>query len=193
MRTPSFRLILPALVLLTAGTLSAQAAVETYKIDAVHSNISFKIRHLMSKVQGRFGKAEGVVALDTKDITKSSVDVSIDTNSISTNDEKRDGHLKTPDFFDVAKYPTITFKSTKVKETSKGHLEVTGVFTMHGVARNLVLPITFLGTQTDPYKNVVAGFEGGTTLNRTNFDMGYAPGLLGNDVEIDLNIEARKQ
>ena len=192
MRNLSHRLLLPALVLVTAA-FPVQAAVDTYKIDGVHSNISFKVRHLMSKVQGRFGKAEGVVNVDTQDITRSSVDVTISVASISTNEEKRDGHLKSPDFFDAAKFPTITFKSTSVKEVSKGQLEVTGTFTMKGVSKTLVLPITNLGTQTDPWKHVVAGFEGALKINRMDYGVSYGKGLVGDDVDIDLNIEAQKQ
>ena len=192
MRTPSFRLILPALVLLTAGTIPAQAAVDTYKIDGVHSNVGFKVRHLMSKVQGRFGKVEGTVNEDTQDISKSSVDVTIQVASVSTNEDKRDGHLKGPDFFDSEKFPAITFKSTAVREVSKGVLEVTGTFTMKGVSKTIVLPINNLGTQVDPWKNVVAGFEGAIKVNRMDYGVSYGKGLVGDDVDIDLNIEARK-
>jgi len=197
MRNPSYRLILPVLALVAAlpgASLAAltPATVDTYKIDAVHSNIGFKVRHLMSKVQGRFGKAEGTVTVDTRDITKSSVDVTIDVATISTNDDKRDGHLKGADFFDAAKFPTITFKSTAVKEVAKGRLEVTGTFTMKGVSKTIVIPINNLGTLVDPWKNVVAGFEGAVKVNRMDYGVSYGPGLVGDDVDIDLNIEAKK-
>ena len=182
------------LALLPAAGLMAQApaAVETYRIDAVHSNVGFRVRHLMSKVTGRFGKVAGTVSLDAKDVTRSSVDVTIDVASVSTNDDKRDGHLRSADFFDAAKYPTITFKSTSVREVAKGRLEVTGVFTMRGVSRTLVLPVTSLGTAADPGKNVVAGFEAALKLNRQDFGVSYGPGLVGDEVEIDLNVEAKK-
>ncbi|BDU71965.1 YceI family protein [Mesoterricola silvestris] len=197
MRNPLTRFALPALVLLlsvpSASLLAATpSSVDTYKIDGVHSSVGFRVRHLLSKVQGRFGKAEGTVQIDTKDITKSKVDVTIDVASISTNEEKRDAHLKGPDFFDAAKFPTITFKSTAVKEVSKGKLEVTGTFTMKGVSKTIVLPITNLGTAVDPWKNVVAAFEGATRLNRMDYGVSYGAGLVGDDVDIDLNIEAKK-
>jgi polyisoprenoid-binding protein YceI len=118
--------------------------------------------------------------------------VTIDVASVSTNDDKRDGHLKSPDFFDAAKYPTITFKSTAVKQVAKDKLEVTGVFSMHGVTRTLVIPVVSLGTAADPWKNVVAGFEGALKLNRQEFGVSYDPGLVGDEVEIDLNVEAKK-
>lgn len=175
-----------------ATRLMAQAPADIYKIDAVHSNIGFRVRHLMSKVTGRFGKVDGTLVLNTQDPTKSSVAVTIDVASVSTNDEKRDGHLKSPDFFDAAKFPTITFKSTAIREVAKGRLEVTGIFTMKGVTRTLVLPITSLGTAADPWKNIVAGFEGELKLNRQDYGVSYGPGLVGDEVEIDLNVEAKK-
>jgi polyisoprenoid-binding protein YceI len=196
MRNRSSQLILSALALVAVmpSTLAAQtpAGVEVFQIDAVHSNVEFKVRHLMSKVTGRFGKVDGTVTLNTKDVAKSSVDVTIAVSSISTNDAKRDGHLLSPDFFDAAKYPTITFKSTSVKEVAKGRLEVTGTFTMRGVSKTLVLPISNLGTAADPWKNVVAGFEGALKLNRQDYGVSYGPGLVGDEVDIDLNVEAKK-
>jgi polyisoprenoid-binding protein YceI len=196
MRNRSSQLILSALALVAVmpSTLAAQtpAGVEVFQIDTVHSNVEFKVRHLMSKVTGRFGKVDGTVTLNTKDVAKSSVDVTIAVSSISTNDAKRDGHLLSPDFFDAAKYPTITFKSTSVKEVAKGRLEVTGTFTMRGVSKTLVLPISNLGTAADPWKNVVAGFEGALKLNRQDYGVSYGPGLVGDEVDIDLNVEAKK-
>jgi polyisoprenoid-binding protein YceI len=196
MRNRSSLLILSATTLLAAmpATLAAQtpAGVQVFQIDAVHSNVEFKVRHLMSKVTGRFGKVDGTVTLNTQDIAKSSVDVTIAVSSISTNDAKRDGHLMSPDFFDAAKFPTITFKSTSVKEVAKGRLEVTGTFTMRGVSKTLVLPISNLGTAADPWKNVVAGFEGALKLNRQDYGVSYGPGLVGDEVDIDLNVEAKK-
>ena len=180
--------VLPA----TGLRAATPAAVETYQIDPAHSNVGFRVRHLMSKVTGRFGKVAGTVNLDPKDVTRSSVEVTIDVASVSTNDDKRDGHLKSPDFFDAAKYPTITFKSTAVKQVAKDQLEVTGLFTMHGVTRTLVIPVLSLGTAVDPWKNVVAGFEGALKLNRQEYGVSYGPGLVGDEVEIDLNVEAKK-
>jgi polyisoprenoid-binding protein YceI len=197
MRNRSRHLILSAVTLLAAMPASAlmaqaPAGVDTYKIDSVHSNIGFRVRHLMSKVTGRFGKVDGTLHLDPRDPTRSSVDVTIEVASISTNDDKRDGHLKSPDFFDAAKFPTITFRSTSVKEVAKGRLEVTGSFTMKGVTKTLVLPITSLGTGVDPWKSVVAGFEGELKLNRQDYGVSYGPGLVGDEVDIDLNVEAKK-
>jgi len=197
MRNLSTTLRLSALAMMLAMpaarlAAAAPAGTETYRIDAVHSNIGFRVRHLMSKVTGRFGKVEGTVFINSQDLTKSSVDVTIDVASVTTNDDKRDGHLKSPDFFDAARFPTITFKSTSIREVAKGRLEVTGVFTMKGVTKTLVLPITSLGTAADPWKNIVAGFEGELKLNRQDYGVSYGPGLVGDEVEIDLNVEAKK-
>jgi len=197
MRNLSSNLRLSALALMLAMPAArlmaaTPAGTDTYKIDAVHSNIGFRVRHLMSKVTGRFGKVDGTLSINNQDLTRSTVDVTIDVASVTTNDDKRDGHLKSPDFFDAAKYPTITFKSTAIKEVAKGRLEVTGIFTMKGVTKTLVLPITSLGTAADPWKNIVAGFEGELKLNRQDYGVSYGPGLVGDEVEIDLNVEAKK-
>ncbi len=197
MRNPASTLALPIVALMlsapSAGLMAAiPSTVDTYKIDSVHSSVGFRVRHLLSKVQGRFGKAEGTVKVDTADITKSSVDVTIDVATVSTNEDKRDAHLKGPDFFDAAKFPTITFKSSAVKEVAKGKLEITGTFTMKGVSKTIVLPVTNLGTAVDPWKNVVAAFEGAVRINRMDYGVSYGAGLVGDDVDVELNIEAKK-
>lgn len=189
MRHP-FRAVLATLAL-AALPLAAQ---DTYKIDPVHSEISFKIRHLLAKTSGRFTKFSGTIKVDTADLSKSSVEVSIDAASINTDNEKRDEHLKSADFFDVAKYPTLTFKSTSVKEVAKGKLEVTGDFTLHGVTKRVTFPITNAGTQPGMQPgSVVAGFvDGALTINRNDYGIKTYPGALGDDVAISLNVEAGK-
>lgn len=189
MRHP-FRTVLATLAL-AALPLAAQDA---YKVDPVHSEISFKIRHLLAKTSGRFTKFSGTVKVDTADISKSSVEVSIDAASINTDNEARDKHLKSADFFDVEKFPAITFKSTAVKEVAKGKLEVTGDFTLHGVTKRVTFPITNAGTQPGMQPGtVVAGFvDGALTINRNDFGIKTYPGALGDDVAISLNVEAGK-
>lgn len=192
--TRPVRLMLPALLLVAPAF-----AVDTYKIDAVHSEVGFKVRHLVSRTSGRFTKFEGTIQLDEKNIGNSSVDVNIDVASINTDNASRDGHLKSPDFFDAAKFPTITFKSTSVKEVSKGQLQVTGDFTMHGITKRITLPITSLGGIATPFKDFRAGFEGSLKLNRQEFGVKWNKTLdaggavLGDDVDISLAIEAVKQ
>jgi polyisoprenoid-binding protein YceI len=189
MRHP-FRAVLAVLALAALPAL----AQDTYKIDPVHSEVSFKIRHLLAKVSGRFTKFSGDIKIDTKDINKSSVEVSIEVASINTDNESRDKHLKTPDFFDAEKFPAITFKSTSVKEVAKGKLEVTGDFTLHGVTKRITFPITNAGTQPGMKPGtVVAGFiDGALTINRNDFGIKTFPGALGDDVVISLNVEAGK-
>ena len=189
MRHP-FRSVL-ALLALAALPAFAQ---DTYKIDPVHSEISFKIRHLLAKTSGRFTKFGGTIKVDTADVSKSSVEVSIEAASINTDMEARDKHLKSPDFFDVEKFPTITFKSTSVKEVAKGKLEITGDFTLHGVTKRITFPITNAGTQPGMQPgSIVAGFiDGALTINRNDYGIKTFPGALGDDVAISLNIEAGK-
>ncbi len=189
MRHP-FRTLLAVLALAALPAL----AQDTYKIDPVHSEISFKIRHLLAKVNGRFTKFSGDIQVDAKDITKSTVEVSIDAASINTDNEARDKHLRSDAFFDVAKYPTITFKSTSVKEVSKGKLEVTGDFTLHGVTKRITFPITNAGTMAGMQPgSVVGGFtDGALTINRNEYGIKTFPGALGDDVAIALNVEAGK-
>jgi len=186
-------LTLPAAGQGTPAVPPTAQSVDTYQIDAVHSSVAFKVRHLISKVPGHFATYQGKVMVDTKDITRSSVDVTIDAASISTGVDGRDTHLKGPQFFDVAKFPTLSFKSTAVKEVSKGMLEVTGTFTMHGVAKTITIPVTNLGTTAGMKPgSVVAGFEATLKLNRSDYGMGFMVGPLGDEVDISLNIEAGK-
>lgn len=189
MRHP-FRTVLAVLALAALPAL----AQDSYKIDPVHSEVGFKLRHLLSKVSGRFTKFAGDIKIDNKDVSKSSVEVTIEVASLSTDNEARDKHLKTAEFFDVEKYPAITFKSTGVKEVSKGRLEVTGDFTLHGVTKRITIPITNAGTQPGMKAGtVVAGFiDGAVTINRNDYGIKAFPGALGDDVAISLNIEAGK-
>src|SRR5512133_3193804 len=172
MRHP-FRALLASLAL---AALPALAGEDTYKIDPVHSEVSFKVSHLLAKVSGRFTKFEGLI----KDLT--------------ADNEARDKHLKSPDFFDVAKFPVITFKSTAVKEVAKGKLEITGDFTLHGVTKRITFPITNAGTQPGMAPGtVIAGFiDGALTLNRNEFGIKTFPGVIGETVAVSLNAEAGK-
>jgi polyisoprenoid-binding protein YceI len=186
---PSFR----ALAILVGMALATPAfAQEIYRIDAVHSQIGFKIRHLVAKTSGRFTKFDGAIKVDTKDISKSSVEVTIDAASINTDNEGRDKHLRSADFFEVEKYPVITFRSTAVKEVEKGKLQITGDFTLHGVTKSITFPITHAGTRAGMKPgSVVAGFiDGALKINRNDFGIKTYPGVLGDDVEISLDIEA---
>lgn len=185
------RSLIPALVAALALPVLAQ---DVYKIDPVHSQVGFKVRHFVAKVSGRFAKFQGTIQVDPKDISKSSVEVTIDATSINTDNEGRDKHLRSADFFEVEKFPTITFKSSSVKEVAKGKLEVTGNLTIRGVSKQVTFPITNAGTRETRPGKVVAGFiDGALRINRMDFGVKYGPAVVGEDVDIELNVEAGKQ
>jgi polyisoprenoid-binding protein YceI len=180
--------------LLTAGlALSARAGVETYTIDPVHSSIGFTIRHFVSKVPGSFTKTTGTIVVDRENLEKSSVEAEIDVSSVSTANEKRDGHLKSPDFFDVAKYGTATFKSKSWKKTGEDTFDVTGDLTLHGVTKEVVLHTTLLGFGPGPRGGQLSGWEATTKLKKSDFGVN-GPAMLakavGDDVTLHISIEA---
>jgi polyisoprenoid-binding protein YceI len=190
------RTVLAATLFLAMPLLAA----DTYNIDKVHSAAEFKIRHMVSQVGGKFDDFGGTVNFDKANPAASSVEFTIQTASIDTGTPDRDKHLRSADFFDVEKYPTLTFKSTKITPgSSKDTYNVTGNLTMHGVTKTVTLPVTFLGFVKDPWGNERAGFELETTLNRKDYGIvwnqaldagGY---LLGEDVKIAVNLEAVKK
>jgi polyisoprenoid-binding protein YceI len=175
----------------------SRARASTWEIDPSHSAIEFSIRHMMvSTVKGVFEKFKGTVDLDDKDISKSSVQVTIETASISTRDAKRDEHLKSADFFDVAKYPTATFKSTKVEKAGKNKLKVTGELTLHGASKPIVLEVDGLTEPAKtPFGTTVRGAHATTKLDRKDFGLGWnkvldnGGVLVGNEVTLELNVE----
>lgn len=185
-------------VLLLALPILASAA--TWNIDPDHSNIGFKVRHLMvSNVKGSFEKHSGTVDINDKDITKSKVEVTIDTNSINTNVQKRDEHLRSADFFDVAKFPVMTFVSKKVAKAGKDRLKVTGDLTLHGVTKEVVLDVEPLSKESkDPWGNIRKGTTATTKINRKDFGLVWNKALetggvaVGEEVLITLEIEMIK-
>lgn len=172
----------------------------TWTIDPDHTNIGFRVKHLMvSTVNGNFLKHTGTVAINDKDITKSKVEISIDTASINTNVAKRDEHLRSADFFDVAKYPTMTFLSKKVVKAGKGKLRVTGDLTLHGVTREVVLAVEGPTRESkDPWGNIHRGATASTRINRQDFGLVWNKTLetggvlIGDDIVIVLDIEMIK-
>lgn len=190
------RRVTTLLALVTLFSLSAPAA-DTYSIDPVHSEVSFQIRHLVSKVRGRFNDFQGTIQLDTETPENSSLEVQIDVASVDTKNERRDNHLRSADFFDVENHPSITFKSTKVVKTGENTFDVTGMLSMHGVSHEVTLPVVFLGTMVGGRGITRAGFEVELMINRKDYAIEYnrvleAGGvLLGDEVTISINIEAR--
>jgi len=183
-----------------ALALPVLASASTWNIDPDHSNIGFKIRHLMvSNVKGNFNKYTGTVELDEKDITRSKVAVSIDTASINTNVQKRDDDLRSTNFFDVAKYPTMTFASKKVVRAGKDKLNVTGDLTLHGVTKEVVLNVEGPSKESkDPWGNLRRGASATTAINRKDFGLTWNKALetggvlVGEEVDIILEIEMIK-
>jgi polyisoprenoid-binding protein YceI len=174
-------------------------ATNHWDIDVSHSAVHFWVRHMViSKVHGRFAKWSGSIELDQQDLTRSSVSVSIDVDSIDTQVKDRDAHLRSPDFFEVAKYPQITFKSGRIAKVGDRY-QVTGDLTLHGVTRPVTLDAEFAGTGKDPWGNERAGFSAKATLDRKEFGLAWnapveAGGLLvGEKVEIAIELEAVKK
>ena len=174
-------------------------AIESWTFDTAHSTVGFWVRHLMvSKVHGRFTQWSGNLAFDPDHPELSSVEVSIDTASIDTREAQRDTHLRSADFFDVEKFPALTFKSTAVAATGTGHYKVTGDLTLHGVTHPAELAVAFTGRAKHPYGGERLGFEASTSINRSDYGVVWnmvleAGGLTVSDkVTIDLDVQATR-
>lgn len=173
----------------------AAAQVETWQIDPNHSAAQFAVRHMgISTVRGAFSKVTGTVQQDPADPTKTSIDVTIDTNSLNTRVEMRDKDLRGPNYFDVEKFPTMTFKSKKVESDGKGKLKVTGDLTIKGVTKEVVLQVDGPnGPIKDPRGNSHLGATATTAISRKDFGVSGAPAMVGDDVAITLDVEMVKQ
>ncbi len=182
-----------AVLVLSSSVLRA----ETYDIDASHSQVGFRVKHLVGKVPGRFTTFSGTIDFTPGKPESWKVDAKIDPASINTDNEKRDGHLKAPDFFDVAKYPEMSFKSTKVTAVKGETAKLHGDLTMHGVTKPVVLDLEIGGTTTDPWGNQKAGFSATGKVARKDFGIVWnksldAGGLLlGEEVEVSIDVEAQ--
>jgi polyisoprenoid-binding protein YceI len=189
--------VISATVLAGALSLPAAAATSTWQIDPNHSAAQFAVRHLaISTVRGEFTKVSGTVQLDDKDIAKSSVDVTIDAASVDTRVADRDKDLRSERFFDVEKYPTLTFKSTRVEQTEPGKLKVTGDLTIHGVTKRVVLDVEGPTTPVkDPWGNQRAAANATTKVNRQDFGVKWNAKMdngglvVGDDVAITIDVE----
>jgi polyisoprenoid-binding protein YceI len=196
--TMSRRLGILGLVLSIAAAAPVLAS-DTYTIDKGHSSVEFKVRHFASKVNGRFGDFEGTIQADPAKPEASSVTFTIKTASIDTNNGKRDDDLRSPNFFDASKFPEITFKSSKMTATGKDQYAVTGTLTMHGVSKEVTLPVTYLGAAKDPWGNQRASFELNTKINRKDFGIDWNKTLdsgglmLSDDVDVTIDLETIKK
>jgi polyisoprenoid-binding protein YceI len=171
-----------------------------YQIDGAHSSVQFVVRHMMvSNVRGTFSGVTGTVNYDPAKPAETTIDATVDVSTVDTHDEKRDGHLKSPDFFDVAKFPTMTFKSKRVESAGSGELQVTGDLTMHGVTKEVTLQVEDIsGEAKDPWGNVKMGATVRGKIKRTDFGLGWnaaleAGGVLvGEDVKLDFDLQLLK-
>lgn len=187
-----------ALTLLSALLASSEARAEAIKLklDAEHSTVAFRVRHLFTKVNGQFRGFEGAIDFDQRNAGSSRLSVTIQASTIDTNVAARDTDLKSARFFDVAKFPTLTFVSTTVTGSGPNRAAIRGVLTMHGVSKEVVIDTEFLGGGKDPWGNQRFGFHGETKVNRRDFGMAWnqaieAGGVMvGDEVEIILDAEA---
>jgi len=188
------------MALSTTATTTQAPALTTWSIDPAHSHVEFAVKHLMiSTVKGRFGIVGGTVRTDDADPAKADVDVEIDANSIDTRQEQRDAHLKSADFFDVEKFPKLTFKSTRVHDVDGDAFKLTGDLTIHGVTRPITLDVTSEGRGKDPWGGERSGFSATGKIKRSEFGLTWNQVLeaggfaVGDDIKISLDVELIKQ
>jgi polyisoprenoid-binding protein YceI len=177
--------------------VTSQVATTTWNIDPAHSVAEFKVKHMMiSNVKGQFTGVSGTLTLDPSDVTRSIVDATIDAASINTREPQRDAHLKSADFFDVEKFPTLSFKSAEVEKRAEGELVVTGELTIHGVTRTVVFDVEGpTAPGKDPWGNTRIGLSATTKINRKDYGLTWNAALetggilVGDDVTITLDVQ----
>ncbi|MCI0573864.1 MAG: YceI family protein [Myxococcaceae bacterium] len=192
---------LKSLLAVAALSVPSLASAAGYEVDTAHSSAGFTVKHMMvSNVKGEFAIRSATLTLDEKDPKKSVVEATLDAASVDTGNEKRDAHLKSADFFDTAKFPTIAFKSTEVKKVGKGKFQVKGDLTMHGVTKAVVLAVESADTEVkDPWGNTKRGAVATTTINRKDFGLTYNAALesggvvVGEDVRVTLELELNRK
>lgn len=194
------RTILSVLAIALLGSAATAGAV-TWEIDPAHSTVGFSVRHMMvSNVRGQFNKFSGSVEVDPANLAGAKVQATIDVASVDTRNEKRDEHLKSPDFFDAAKFPQITFVSKKIEAAGDKKWKVTGALTMHGVTKDVVLDVEGpAGEVKDPMGNTRTGASATATVNRKDFGISFSKTLetggvmVGDEITVSLEIEALKK
>lgn len=184
---------------LTLFALSAMAftkfAATSWTIDKAHSALNFEVTHFFTPVNGQFNDYEATVNFDPENLKESMIDVQIMVNSIDTKNERRDGHLKTDDFFNAEEWPYITFKSTSIESTGENEFVAKGTLTIKDISKEIELPFTLLGVKENPMQEntLVAGIKASTKLSRTDFEVGTgnwaSNAVVGDEVTVDLNLE----
>jgi len=172
----------------------------SWKIDPAHSQIQFSIRHMMiSNVRGRFENFTGVVEFDEQDLKRSSVDIQIEAASVNTREAQRDGHLKSPDFFNADKYPYLTFKSKRIEKTDATHGRIVGDLTIRDVTKQVVLDVEYSGQAKSPWGTISAGFSATTKINRKDWGLTWNQALetggvlVGDEINVSIELEIVKQ
>lgn len=189
----TLKLLLASLLLLTTLAPAATAEPIEFGIDAAHSAVAFKVRHFFTQVPGHFNTFDGTIVYDPEKPEDSSVEMTVQAESIDTGNENRDGHLRSADFFDVEKFPTLSFQSVSVQSAGDGELAVLGDFSMHGVTKRLTIPVNVLGLMQG--EQARAGFSTEFTLNRKEFGIEWNRALdnggtiLGDEVKITIDLE----
>ena len=183
-------------VLLFSFSLAqAEEKAKTFEIDLSHSNVGFTIKHLVSRVSGEFKSIEGEFVFDSAHPEKSHVKATVKADTIDTHDKKRDEHLRSADFFDVKKFPTLTFEAKSFSSKGDQKYELQGDLTLHGVTKAVTFSVDYLGEADDPWGNHRAGFTANTKINRKDFGIVWNKALdnggfvLSDDVEVSINIE----
>ena len=182
------------------GTQAQTGQKTTWVIDAAHSNVGFSVKHLMiATVRGSFTQIQGTVRVDESDPTTAEIDIAIPTAGVTTRDEKRDAHLRSPDFFDVERFPNMTFRSKRVERQSDDRFRVIGDLTIRDVTREVALDVELQGRAKDPWGNEKAGFEATTKIKRADYGLTWNAALetggvlVGDEVKISIEAELQKQ
>ncbi len=185
------RFLILAMVAAAVAVLPAVGQVQTWKVDPAHSAAQFSVRHMgISTVRGAFTKVSGSVQYDPADPTKTTIEATIEAASVDTRVEMRDDDLRSPNFFDSAKYPTLTFKSKRVEVAGAGKLRVTGDLTIHGVTKEVVLDVDGPSAEVkDPRGRLHMGASASTKVNRQDFGVSGAGTMVGDDVPIVIDLE----
>lgn len=177
-------------------TTATQSAVRTFSVDKAHSEVTFQVRHLLTKVRGRFAEFAGTIDFDVAHPAESSVQFTVQAGSIDTNQSDRDAHLRSADFFKVDEFPTLSFVSHSIKPTGGDEYDIVGTLTIRGVAKTVTLPVSYLGQAVDPWGNTKLAFEAETTINRKDYGLNWNAALeaggflVGDEVKISVSIQA---
>ena len=184
-------LLLFGLVSVSLLAATASAEVQTWNIDPMHTAAQFSVRHMgISTVRGAFTKVSGTVQFDPADPTKTVIDATIEATSIDTRVDMRDNDLRSPNYFDVAKFPTLTFTSKRVQAAGTGKLKVTGDLTIHGVTKEVVLDVDGPSApMNDPHGSVHMGASAATTINRSDYGVSGGHGMVGDEIPITIDLE----